>query len=299
MTDSVCPLPTKQVDEQYNRLISQYKEIGPDDQSFKEAIEELMKFNPSTATKALMQCERKGGKKSRKSRKARRGGAPSKKTCYIKALGKITMGVAGLGAAGYYYLMPFVASATGSPCAGLTDQVAGYFGSWVDPSLSCAYRQKAFDDMTMNYITNIAKLTGISVGAAILKAPKAFKSILKYLAAKECPELFENYSLDDLKKDLSIDQAPSASAQAQPMPPASVQPVPQYQPEVSRQQPELYESYYEDPEESVPARRSSRRTRRGGRKQRKMKTRRGAKTSRKYKHKSRRTKRRQTHRRRY
>lgn len=292
MTDTVCPLPTKQVDEQYKRLISQYKEIGPEDQSFKEAIEDLMKYTPSSATKALMQCDKKGG---RKARKTRRGGAgPSKKACYIKALGKITMGVAGLGAAGYYYLMPFVASATGSPCAGLTDQVAGYFGSWVDPTLSCAYRQKAFDDMTMNYITNIAKLTGISIGAAVLKAPKAFKSVLKYLAAKECPELFDNYSLDDLKRDLQSEQVPASavSTRAQPASQRATQPEPEYQPEAYREASEAYEESYEEPEDTVASRRTSRRGRRGGRKQRK--TKRGGKTSRRNKHKTRRTKRRHT-----
>jgi len=292
MTDTVCPLPTKQVDEQYKRLISQYKEIGPEDQSFKEAIEDLMKYTPSSATKALTQCDKKGG---RKARKTRRGGAgPSKKACYIKALGKITMGVAGLGAAGYYYLMPFVASATGSPCAGLTDQVAGYFGSWVDPTLSCAYRQKAFDDMTMNYITNIAKLTGISVGAAVLKAPKAFKSVLKYLAAKECPELFDNYSLDDLKRDLQSEQVPAStvSTRAQPESQRATQPEPEYQPEPYREASGAYEESYEEPEDTVVSRRTSRRGRRGGRKQRK--TKRGGKTSRRNKHKTRRTKRRHT-----
>jgi len=295
MTDSVCPLPTKQVDEQYKTLISQYREIGPQDESFKQAIEELMKYTPSSATKALMQCKMKGG---RKSRKMRRGGAPtSKKACYIKALGKITMGVAGLGAAGYYYLMPFVTSATGSPCAGFTDQAFGYVGSWFDPTLSCAYRQKAFDDMTMNYITNIAKLTGISVGTAILKAPKAFKSILKYLAAKECPDLFDNYSLEDLKKDLSSEPLPAsvAPSQAQDAPPPVAssgmsQVEPQYDPSYFRQESEQYEQYYEAPEETIPSRRSSRRTRRGGRKQRKRKTKRTGKKLKKSSNRTRRTK---------
>lgn len=286
MADTVCPLPTKQVDEQYKNLISQYEELGPEDPSFMEAIEALKAYTPSSATKALMQCEMKGG---RKHRKMRRGGAgPSKKACYIKALAKVTMGVAGVGAAGYYYLMPFVTSATGRPCAGLTDQAMGYLGSWVDPTLSCAHRQKAFDEMAMNYVANIAKLTGLTLGGAILKAPKAFKAIVKYLAAKECPELFDNYSLEDLQKELSgeVSAAPSASA-AQ----ASVKPATE---SVVRQQSEPAEEYYEDPADEEPARRRTARGRRGGKKQRKTKTRRGGKKSRKVK--SRKMKRRHTRR---
>lgn len=266
MTNSTCPLPTKQVDEQYKKLISEYRKIGPKDASFQEAIEDLMRFTPTTATRALIQCDIKGGRKNQKSRFG--GASASKKLCYIKALSKITMGVAGLGAAGYYYLMPFVASATGSPCAGLTDQAMGFLGGWIDPTLSCAYRQKAFDDMAMNYITNIAKLTGISVGAAILKAPKAFKAIIKYLAARECPELFDNYSLEDLKKDLSSEQSPAAKASIQSQ--SAISSAPGYEREEVRQEFGSYGQYYDEPEDTVPSRRSSRRTRRGGRKQRKQ-----------------------------
>jgi len=264
MSDSVCPLPTKLVDEQYKNLISQYEELGPEDPSFMEAINDLKTYTPSSATKALMKCEMQGG---RKNRKMRRGGAASKKACYIKALAKVTMGVAGVGAAGYYYLMPFVTSATGRPCAGLTDQAFGYLGSWVDPTMSCTHRQKAFDEMTMNYIANIAKLTGLTLGGAILKAPKTFKAIVKYLAAKECPELFDNYSIEDLQRELSSSVQPATTS---------------FVPSQANPQPtEEKQEYFEDPEEKQPARRTTR-GKRGGKKQRKTKKR-GGKKSRKSK----------------
>jgi hypothetical protein len=203
------------------------------------------------------------------------------------------MGIAGVGAAGYYYLAPFMASASGTPCAGLLDQVSGYAASWFDPSLSCASRQKAYDEMVLNYVTNIAKLTGISVGAALLKAPNAFKSVLKYLAAKECPELFDNYSIEDLRKDLSGDpSAPVArpAAASRAVSEAASEPAP------SRQASDESEEALEDPEDTTASRRGARRgaPRRGGKKQRHSKTKRGGKASRRNKHKTRRTKRRQT-----
>jgi len=290
MTESVCPLPTGQVDEQYRNMIAQYEKLGPKDSSFSEAIEELKKITPSSAAKILMTCKKDGGRKRRRSsktRRMRRGGAPSKKACYIKALGKITMGVAGLGAAGYYYLTPFMMSATGAPCAGLLDQASGWLGSWVDPSLSCASRQKAYDEMALNYVTNIAKLTGISVGAALLKAPKAFNNVLKYLAARECPELFDNYSLEDLRRDLSGDSsAPVARAAEASRAPS--------EPAASRQPSGESEEVFEDPEDTTASRRGSRRPVRRGGKKSYSKTKRGGKTSRRTKHKTRRMKRRQT-----
>lgn len=296
MTDSVCPLPSRQVDEQYLNIISQYERLGPEDPSFDEAIKELKKITPSAAANTLMACKKDGGRKRRRShktRKSHRGGAPSKKACYIKALGKITMGIAGVGAAGYYYLAPFMMSASGTPCAGLWDQVVGYGASWFDPSLSCASRQKAYDQMVLNYITNIAKVTGISVGAALLKAPNAFKSVLKYLAAKECPELFDNYSLEDLRKDLSGVSVAAAPAASQP---AASQPAAVSQAAPSRQSSDEPEESFDDPEDTTASRRGARRApaRRGGKKQRRTKTKRGGKVSRRTKHKTRRVKRRQT-----
>lgn len=272
MSNSICLLPGKQVDSAYKQLIQEFSRLGPKDAAFEAALDDLEKYTPSSSEKALLKCELKGGRKIKPSKRSKRGGAnetvseqKSKKHCYIKALAKVTMGVVGVGVGGFYMISPYISAALPQPCSGLVDQAFGFVGGFIDPSVSCSARQQAYDSIVSNYITQFASATGLTLGTAVLSSPAIFKVIIKYLAAKECPELFDNYSLNDLKNDISVIRgvAPQQVQQSIPAQQAS-----QVQDQSEYDEKEMYE----EPEDvSRATTRRSTRTRRGGRKTRRTK----------------------------
>lgn len=235
---SHCVLSNKDDDEQYRKLLNRYKKLGPsNDSAFTEAIKILQRTSPSKLFKDLSVCKKnktlsntyRGSKNKSGTRRISSGGArsgsrsnsgsrgntskatPSKTLCYLKALAKLSGMTALLAGFTYNYIAPFLASASGvSPCEGYMDQVVGSLASIVWKAADCDYREQQTNNVIVAYTTALVSAVGVSGVAMITKSPTAFKLTLKYFAAKECPELFNNYGDDNYKQDMqSLKDAPT------------------------------------------------------------------------------------------
>lgn len=316
---AACPLPNKEDDKQYAELLSHFASLGPmNDPAFKKALDILRNTSPTEAHKEMMACPApsKGGKrKSRRGRKGRGGGegegdegsedggdAASERSeppadgndsgrtkCYLRVMSKMAMLVGGLGYAGYRLLMPFIASSTGSPCSGWRDQAWGAFaGTVINPQMSCSYRQEAYDNIVSNLTTALVAGTGIPLGAVLWHSPELFGLVMKYLLAKECPNLYAPMSMDQLigrweqikaKNPVAED---ATKKKAKPAPKTTTTAKAAAEPATPAVEEAAEESGLDDPEEAVPTRRSTRSRRRGGKRRG---TRRGHTTRRKMSHK--------------
>lgn len=232
---SHCILPNKDDNEQYRKLLDRYKKLGPsNDSAFAEAIKILQRTSPTKLFKELSVCKKnktlsntyKGSKSNSGTRRKSSGGArsgsrsrsnsgskaaPSKTRCYLKALAKISGMTALLAGFTFNYIAPFLASASGvSPCEGYMDQAVGSLASIVWKAADCDYREQQANQVMVAYTTALVSAVGISGVAMITKSPTAFKLTLKYFAAKECPELFNNYGVENYKQDMkSLKDAPT------------------------------------------------------------------------------------------
>ena len=230
---SHCILPNKDDNEQYRKLLDRYKKLGPtNDSAFAEAIKILQRTSPTKLFKELSVCKKnktlsntyRGSKSNSGTRRKSSGGArsgsrsnsgskaaPSKTRCYLKALAKISGMTALLAGFTFNYIAPFLASASGvSPCEGYMDQAVGSIASIVWKAADCDYREQQANQVIVAYTTALVSAVGISGVAMITKSPTAFKLTLKYFAAKECPELFNNYGVENYKQDMqSLKDAPT------------------------------------------------------------------------------------------
>jgi len=221
---AACPLPTSKDNQQYKQILTMFEKVGPkDDPMFNLAIDMLSQTTPTEANKELMTCSMKGKSSSgtRSKRMSVSGGASSKsrsrsrsanaaKTpvskkdqgrlkCYLKIMTIMAAGAASITTAGYYLLVPFVTTAVGSPCKGLTDQIFGAIGGIMDNQLSCAARQAAYDNLVSNYLSGVATTSGMSITAMMWKAPELFRLVFKYLKHKFCKDIYkEKYTWDNL-----------------------------------------------------------------------------------------------------
>lgn len=249
----VCPIPTKEVDNAYALILESFGKYGPaNDPMFQKALSALMKTSPSKAYKAHMQsCAMAGG--LRKAHRSRKGGMPvveaeaapvpvaetiqdpnSKRRfkCYIKVMLKIALAVAGTGAVSYYMVYPYVMSAIPWPCTGITDQMFGMLTSIVDAQTSCSSRQKKFDTF-VDSMKIAGGLAGVSIPGLVWRSPQMFKQLLKYMLHKECPELFEAYSKEQLQTDFdALKKGSAVSSQAAAQAPARGVPQAQQQEDV-------------------------------------------------------------------
>jgi hypothetical protein len=282
MASDLCPLPTKADDANYKRMIADFERLGPNDPAFKAAIQKLMRTSPTQATKALSVCQMKGGavEEGETSVAPSVATEPASKTkCYMIAMSQITAGLVGVGGGLINYILPYLASIGSNPCDGMTDQLIGGIASLWDESMSCAAREAAVYNRMVAIGTGLTGLLGAGFRKTLMKSPGLFKLLLKYLAARQCPELFNNYSFADFQRDVDavyagvkltdiVKQEPAASRAASSNTAVAAAS------DVRGQE----EEYVENPEEAVGSR--TRRGRRGGKSRKSHKKRNGKLTRR-------------------
>lgn len=229
---SACSIPTKADDAKYGDLVDKYESMGPnEDPSFQEAIKILRQSSPTQLHEEMKACKRggkgqsrkhRGSKKRRHSRSRRgRGGtgegeapadeaaaaAPagtSKTMCYLRAMAKLSAMTAMLAGVAFNYIAPFLASASGvKPCEGFMDQAVGAVGAYLWDAADCSVREEQFNMVVAGYTSLIVSVVGITGLKMVLKSPLAFKLALRYLAARECPEKFNDYSQEQFATDMS------------------------------------------------------------------------------------------------
>ena len=229
---SACYSPTKADDAKYESLVNQYESMGPaDDPAFQDAIGILRKTSPTQLHSELMSCKRSGGRRRSRSRsrsrKSRAGGtdgegeapAPtpsqssSKTMCYLRAMAKLSAMTAVVAGVAFNYVAPFLAEASGvKPCDGFMDQIVGYVGSYAWSSASCDVREEQYKMVVAGYTSLIVSVVGMTGLKMIIKSPMAFKLALRYLAARECPEKFGEYTPAQFSADMSrLKDAPLVS----------------------------------------------------------------------------------------
>lgn len=288
-----CPLPTKADDATYKRMVNEFSKLGPKVPAFQAAIDKLLNTSPTKAHKDLSMCAMRGGtpsspKTSQASPKTSKTSpksteAESKTKCYMIAMSQITAGLVGIGGGIVNFALPYLASLGGiAPCDGLTDQAIGGLASLWDSNLSCAAREAAFYGRMVKIAGGASGLLSIGFRKTLMKSPTLFKLLLNYLAARQCPELFNNYSFKDFTRDVEAvyggasldDIMRQAESQGSTATASSVRGRErEREPERERsQQPagDYYQyqegEYIDDPEETLPARgRSTRASRRSGR----------------------------------
>lgn len=216
---SACYSPTQADDAKYAVMVDKYANMGPlDDPDFKEAIDILRKTSPTKLHEELKSCKRNGGRRRTRSRsrKSRAGGpedsvegseppkSSSKTMCYLSALAKLSAITAMVAGAAFNYIAPFLAEASGvKPCEGFMDQAVGLLGSYAWDAASCDVREEQYNLVVAGYTSLIVSVVGITGLKMVLKTPMAFKLALRYLAARECPEKFDNYNESQFATDMS------------------------------------------------------------------------------------------------
>lgn len=127
----------------------------------------------------------------------------SKTMCYLRAMAKLSAMTAMLAGVAFNYIAPFLANASGvKPCEGFMDQAVGTIGSYLWDSADCAVREEQFNMVVAGYTSLIVSVVGVTGLKMVLKSPLAFKLALRYLAARECPEKFNDYSQEQFSTDM-------------------------------------------------------------------------------------------------
>ena len=127
----------------------------------------------------------------------------SKTMCYLRAMAKLSAMTAMLAGVAFNYIAPFLANASGvKPCEGFMDQAVGTIGSYLWDSADCAVREEQFNMVVAGYTSLIVSVVGMTGLKMVLKSPLAFKLALRYLAARECPGKFDDYSKEDFASDM-------------------------------------------------------------------------------------------------
>ncbi len=205
----------------------------------------------------------------------------SKTMCYLRAMAKLSAMTAMLAGVAFNYIAPFLASASGvKPCEGFMDQAVGTIGSYLWDSADCAVREEQFNMVVAGYTSLIVSVVGMTGLKMVLKSPLAFKLALRYLAARECPGKFDDYSKEEFANDMkelkdssmfsmgeadkaTAKKAPAASSKAA----ATTKAAPAKEPETAKAQAAEPTPGYDNPDEAVGVRRSARiRSGRGGKK---------------------------------
>jgi len=118
-------------------------------------------------------------------------------------MAKLSAMTAMLAGVAFNYIAPFLASASGvKPCEGFMDQAVGTIGSYLWDSADCSVREEQFNMVVAGYTSIIVSVVGLTGLKMILKSPLAFKLALRYLAARECPGKFDDYSQQDFASDM-------------------------------------------------------------------------------------------------
>ena len=127
----------------------------------------------------------------------------SKTMCYLRAMAKLSAMTAMLAGVAFNYIAPFLANASGvKPCEGFMDQAVGTIGSYLWDSADCAVREEQFNMVVAGYTSLIVSVVGMTGLKMVLKSPLAFKLALRYLAARECPGKFDDYSKEEFANDM-------------------------------------------------------------------------------------------------
>ena len=209
----------------------------------------------------------------------------SKTMCYLRAMAKLSAMTAMLAGVAFNYIAPFLANASGvKPCEGFMDQAVGTIGSYLWDSADCAVREEQFNMVVAGYTSLIVSVVGLTGLKMVLKSPLAFKLALRYLAARECPGKFDDYSKEDFANDMkelkdssmfSIGEADKGAKKAPASKAAATtKAAPVKEPETAKLQaaPSQAASVaaspapgYENPDDALPVRRSAR-LRKGGKK---------------------------------
>lgn len=210
----------------------------------------------------------------------------SKTMCYLRAMAKLSAMTAMLAGVAFNYIAPFLANASGvKPCEGFMDQAVGTIGSYLWDSADCAVREEQFNMVVAGYTSLIVSVVGLTGLKMVLKSPLAFKLALRYLAARECPDKFDDYSKEDFANDMkelkdssmfSIGEADKGASKKAPASKAAAttKAAPAKEPETAKAQAAPSQAAavaaspapgYENPDDALPVRRSAR-LRKGGKK---------------------------------
>ena len=210
----------------------------------------------------------------------------SKTMCYLRAMAKLSAMTAMLAGVAFNYIAPFLANASGvKPCEGFMDQAVGTIGSYLWDSADCAVREEQFNMVVAGYTSLIVSVVGLTGLKMVLKSPLAFKLALRYLAARECPGKFDDYSKEDFANDMkelkdssmfSIGEADKGASKKAPASKAAAttKAAPAKEPETVKPQAAPSQAVsvaaspapgYENPDDALPVRRSAR-LRKGGKK---------------------------------
>jgi hypothetical protein len=202
----------------------------------------------------------------------------SKTMCYLKAMAKLSAMTAMLAGVAFNYIAPFLANASGvKPCEGFMDQAVGTIGSYLWDSADCAVREEQFNMVVAGYTSLIVSVVGMTGLKMVLKSPLAFKLALRYLAARECPGKFDDYSKEEFASDMkelkdssmfsmgeaekgTSKKAPVASSKAA----ATTKAAPTKELEMAKSQVPEPAPGYDNPDEVVGVRRSARNRGGGG-----------------------------------
>jgi hypothetical protein len=205
----------------------------------------------------------------------------SKAMCYLRAMAKLSAMTAMLAGVAFNYIAPFLANASGvKPCEGFMDQAVGTIGSYLWDSADCAVREEQFNMVVAGYTSLIVSVVGMTGLKMVLKSPLAFKLALRYLAARECPGKFDDYSKEEFANDMkelkdssmlsmveadkgTAKKVPAASTKAA----ATTKAAPAKEPDTAKSQAAEPAPGYANPDEVVGVRRSARnRSGKGGKK---------------------------------